>query len=510
MGDHPRFSVDLVADALKHIEFLRGVHKQGVTLQNPSCESLHRYVDLWLPMVAKKGDRPLIPPPDIAWFWHCHRLAPYEYENYVMKRFGKIVEANPPFQFQAPSYQGTHSEASISSMQCWATDYPNEPFFIESKQDCQTAVSDKICPCKDFLDGFDLLSSTLRQVEFLWQISRPCFQDLDFLKEAVFKYYCFLKLPVSHLPNVPTYQIDLIWHTHMLSSLSKYHSDCLKIRHHKLNHDDSLNDRAPGSKLYFSCEETKRKWSNAYTENYCVSGSMYRGEPPLEFYDSDWDAVRAAAPGSCDGDAADPSLNILLAAASISSGSNVPSYWIPLSALETPDRSRPTFIKGLGYSSKQKDNYIYGLGPNGSGYYHIYTKEAYVILLTRLQKREQFAAAEFGSYECQHCLCCCPGKMTPGQEQEKENLRKRYIKIRNTRALVQAQLETDGPGRDVEQAQVEKFGGVQLKTTSRNQGSMDDAAALQYYYISTNEICAAGGCGGGVGAGGGCGGGGES
>ena len=57
----------------------------------------------------------LIPPADIAWLWHCRRLAPYRYANYVQTRFFdndeqatddddddyfKVLDASHPFVFQ--------------------------------------------------------------------------------------------------------------------------------------------------------------------------------------------------------------------------------------------------------------------------------------------------------------------------------------------------------------------------------------------------------------------------
>jgi hypothetical protein len=94
-------------ESKKHLSFLATLHKLGVTLKAPSSRSLHRYVDLWLPLVhdmAIKNSKDitgnLIPPPDVAWLWHSHRLAPSQYESYVCSRFGDLLEASPSFVFQ--------------------------------------------------------------------------------------------------------------------------------------------------------------------------------------------------------------------------------------------------------------------------------------------------------------------------------------------------------------------------------------------------------------------------
>jgi hypothetical protein len=90
------FSVDLVEQAKKHIIFLCTLHKQGTTInikEELSEETLRRYLKFWLPFVAHHHytDVPLIPPPDIVWFWHCHRLAPYRYAKYVQREFFSYI-----------------------------------------------------------------------------------------------------------------------------------------------------------------------------------------------------------------------------------------------------------------------------------------------------------------------------------------------------------------------------------------------------------------------------------
>ena len=77
------FSVDLVTLSRAHVAFLRRAHAAGVSLQRPSAESVRRYRELWLPLLAARGGaaelalaEDLVPPLDIAWLWHTHRLAP--------------------------------------------------------------------------------------------------------------------------------------------------------------------------------------------------------------------------------------------------------------------------------------------------------------------------------------------------------------------------------------------------------------------------------------------------
>ena len=47
----------------------------------------------------------------------------------------------------------------------------------------------------------------------------------------------------------PTYDVDLIWHTHMAYP-RQYHLDCLSLVGRVVGHDDTDTDRGEGSKLW--------------------------------------------------------------------------------------------------------------------------------------------------------------------------------------------------------------------------------------------------------------------
>ena len=70
------------------------------------------------------------------------------------------------------------------------------------------------------------------------------YRDGDFLVDAVTRYRMYLELkrqnPGTFL--VPCYDIDLIWHSHQVSTLH-YSKDTTGILGFVLKHDDSVNDR---------------------------------------------------------------------------------------------------------------------------------------------------------------------------------------------------------------------------------------------------------------------------
>jgi hypothetical protein len=302
---------ELIQLAFQHHNFLQALHSMGVTLKKPSSESFRRYKDLWLPLVAKSYEservvrNQLAPPPDIAWLWHCHRLAPAKYEEYIRQQFGftkntkaeSILDLCDP---QAPFVMTSPGASDLYARDVWKESYPSEPFFLPEDQ---AAV--EMAPPYQLLCGFDLIGSTTRQATFLWQISGPDFfytgtdtLKYMFLQQGVQNYESFLKLKrqpgAKKQMLVPTYQIDLIWHTHILSSIKKYNEDCILILGSKFDHDDSFTDRTHGGKLDVAYKATSKLWKKAYGTEYGESGALYRGEPPARYFQSAWTSADIA------------------------------------------------------------------------------------------------------------------------------------------------------------------------------------------------------------------------
>ena len=331
------FRADLVELTHQHLQFLLLVHAEGVSVRRPSVESLRRYTKLWLPLVAKFAasqdeeegnvdNIELIPPPDIAWLWHCHRLSPTHYahhlrscnlvqhENLTEKNSSRLLlprylDANPPFGVQTkyntetPTRQmdTVHSMVvAVATIAKWVEAYPEEPFFLRSSSTvaADTATTEEFDLDGDdvrLVSGYDLLASSERQSTFLWQVKQTNFLDDAFLQEGVKNYHRFLRLyPKARGVHrlVPTYQIDIIWHTHMLSSLREYDEECISIMGCAFDHDDSLNDRSEGSSLEVAFRATSALWEREYGEKYHVEGGMYRGEPPSSFFRPNADGIR--------------------------------------------------------------------------------------------------------------------------------------------------------------------------------------------------------------------------
>ena len=309
-----QFQDDLVACAHRQLLFLTLLHSQGISIPRPKVASLRRYIHLWLPLVAKHNNPSndddnddaveLIPPADVAWLWHVHRLAPSQYKHHI-RSTGLVdskegyLDANPPFSLQfvgihvagseldggtgpsanteslfdefdieAPSAAFSSTEKSTPesvTRELWRKEYPSEQFFLEDcDRECTASLTDELDGDDEALvSGYDLLSAAERQSSFLCQVSRSCFRQDKFLREGVDRYHKFLLLWKSATKIhslIPTYQIDVIWNSHMLSSTKKYDEDCKELIGCEFDHDDSLDDRSEESSEFIAFHATKSLW----------------------------------------------------------------------------------------------------------------------------------------------------------------------------------------------------------------------------------------------------------
>lgn len=259
-------SVALEDAAIHQINFLNSVN-QYPELYEPAFlkRTLYRYEILWLPLASKHDYIPA--PLDIEWVWHCHMLAPLSYSEDCDRIVGKLVN-HALYSEQARQIK------LQKSRELWTKAYPNEPFEIPPN-------SDEPCPEYKSQLSYDIVAAAARQRVFLYQVSLPHYTDYRFLKQAIVRYKKYLHLkqknPATFL--VPCYDIDLIWHSHQLHPIN-YQKDTKKLFNRVFNHDDTVNDRSPNSKLSLSDIVTRNLWIKTYNETFSMYGAMYRGEPP--------------------------------------------------------------------------------------------------------------------------------------------------------------------------------------------------------------------------------------
>ena len=109
--------------------------------------------------------------------------------------------------------------------------------------------------------------------------------DQRFLEEALARYKGFLYLIKTNQENkmklfrVPTYDVDVMWHSHQLHPATYCH-DMLKLIGRVLEHDDTDDDRSEGKQLDTGFSGTTEQFENAFGARYWKAGAMYRGNLP--------------------------------------------------------------------------------------------------------------------------------------------------------------------------------------------------------------------------------------
>ena len=298
--------VKLIESSKEHVDFLRRIHPYNCVFRTYSLaiqkHSVYRYIKFWLPLLLETNttNETLVPPVDVAWLWHSHRLSPLSYaftcwklsnstKKWISMKASEKIAVVKLFERKQSVFLFSESEdntvkALERTKELWTKRYgTSEPFYLDPTMATKEKVLAKVF-------SYDILKSATNQMDFLWQVSRSCFKETEFLSGACFDYVRFLELIKSHPKefSVPRYDIDLMWHTHMTQSPYLYLLHCTLFVGFFVNHDDSLTDRSPKSSLMTSWDKIKIQWKDKFNEDYTTPDKMHlygnRGKPPLEYW----------------------------------------------------------------------------------------------------------------------------------------------------------------------------------------------------------------------------------
>ncbi|KAF8406138.1 hypothetical protein HHK36_008218 [Tetracentron sinense] len=276
-------SEDLVAAAKRQLQFLDAVDRNRCLYDGPTLHwAIYRYKTCWLPLLAKHAESqvsegPLVVPLDCEWIWHCHRLNPVQYKSDCEKFYGRILDNRNVVS----SVQGT---SKSETEEIWNRLYPEEPYKLDLSSPFSKDVAENLSVPLEHTK-YDLVSAVKRQSPFFYQVSRPSMNNVLFLEGAVARYKGFLHLIKRNRERsiqrfcVPTYDIDLIWHSHQLHPVS-YCKDLVESLGKVLEHDDMDSDRTKGKKLDVGFSDTTKQWEETFGSRYWKAGAMYRGSAP--------------------------------------------------------------------------------------------------------------------------------------------------------------------------------------------------------------------------------------
>ncbi|CAN7019371.1 unnamed protein product [Brassica rapa subsp. trilocularis] len=268
-------SIDLIAEAKKHLQFLGVVDRNRWLYDGPALKrAIYRYNAYWLPLLAKHSESsstfegPLVPPFDCEWVetqqwvWHCHRLNPVRYKSDCEEFYGRVLD-------NSGIVSSANGSCKLQTEKLWKRLYPMEPYDL----DLDMAISEPISPFEK-CTSYDLVSAAKRQSSFYLEVSRANVDSEIIMEEAVGRYKAFLYLIKQNrektikLISVPTYDIDLIWHTHQLNP-SSYYKDMVKIFGNILQHDDTADsDTSEGMNLDTVFSGTTAQWEETFGQRY--------------------------------------------------------------------------------------------------------------------------------------------------------------------------------------------------------------------------------------------------
>ena len=193
-------------------------------------------------------------------------LSPVTYQKDMKNLFGRILNHSPS--------NINYIKFKYNVVQRWNEMWPDEPFFPN-----QTSFD----PNFESEFEYDIASAVQRQKFFYYQVSLPHHRDQKFLERGLkrYKMYLYLKSLYNEEFLVPCYDIDVFWHTHQVKP-TEYGIETMSIIGYLLPHDDTVNDRSPGSKLRNSEDLTVMLWDKTYgaSNPFQSSGAMFRGESP--------------------------------------------------------------------------------------------------------------------------------------------------------------------------------------------------------------------------------------
>ncbi|CAJ1400927.1 unnamed protein product [Effrenium voratum] len=268
--------VDLVRAAVYMIDFLNEVDRYPCLYANHAVlqRAIHRYHNIWLPLLAGVDGPDLVPPLDVEWVWHLHMLCPQKYLAHVQRAPVHRLKARSGPAWEAAKARGQGA---------WKLQ-TQEPFDVLPILAKELTVAEGSTTWSSPI-SYDLIAAAERQMSFRYQVAiMPHYRDKYFLELAVERYLDrFLELKRRHPKEfwVPTYDIDCIWHAHQLHP-DVYLSETKELCGSLLPHDDSVNDRSEGSKLQESWERTQQVWNEEFGSKVATAGGMFRGNVTLE------------------------------------------------------------------------------------------------------------------------------------------------------------------------------------------------------------------------------------
>ena len=229
---------------VEHILLLRQViHHPQMTEDG---EILTNFIDIYCQKMSQgqmqTAQQQVDLPWQVEWIWHVHRLHPLNY----------LDDCTKQLQCGLIDKQITKINRKPMKKLKRKTIFPSDTDQLKLVPSID--LKEAVFRQTDFLKKF--------QNHFLFDLDLEQFQDLQF-QRLIQNYVSFIKLATKKQIIVPTFDIDLIWHTHMRYP-SHYHGFTRALCGFILDHNDDIQS----STLSNGYEKTAQLWKDNYQTEY--------------------------------------------------------------------------------------------------------------------------------------------------------------------------------------------------------------------------------------------------
>ena len=270
MAFRKKIQLNLIQEVKTVLDFLALVNDYPSLYAGPLLKNaIRRYEVFWLPLAAKQGsDSTLLAAPlDIAWVWHLHMLAPYDYQQDCVNLLSQVVDHKPMNRNQRE--QGLQNARHL-----WENAYPSEPFEVDLKDPTPLLI-----PYPSRI-SYDFEKASYVQSKFYYQVSLPHFADSKFLTSAIERYdhHIQLKSQHRHVSVVPCVDVELVWYAHLQHPLNykRVTTEMFGVMLNPENHEARHSLEA----TEHNSEKGARSLWSAAGFHLDKPGTAVRGDPP--------------------------------------------------------------------------------------------------------------------------------------------------------------------------------------------------------------------------------------
>lgn len=288
--------------ALPHLKLLHAVDcfpgNGGLYEGRSAANAVERYHTVWLPLLAsalKEGldTSKLVPPLDIAFAWHVHRLNPVAYAADCQHAVGTVihVDGEQAFKFS----DGTDSQSRFARSYWRKKRVPGN--FFPTQQDLNSPATRPSSKGTVGFANMDLPSAMKCQAAFLKQILQPALlaQKLDII--ARYDQFLQLRKLCPEVFCVPPLDVDFMWHTHM-SMTAQYHQISMQHFGGLLSHETvSPEDSDKSLKRDDGLGSTLKAWNEAFYGSSYIAPFWNNNMPAVHPFTRFMERINVDLPG---------------------------------------------------------------------------------------------------------------------------------------------------------------------------------------------------------------------